>query len=152
MVIFAAVVAVISVIAGPLLWLQARGTAEEKDDLICSLGELISSAPVTKRPDQTQAEYRRNLANLRKFASELDRIADCPIKIEILTPEKAQAKGGGNGGGGPPGPPGPPGGGHHGPPPSPPKPGPPSVRFCIEHPRAAVCIGIRLGEDTPLNG
>jgi hypothetical protein len=150
LVVFAAIVSVISLITGPLLFVWVRSLIDDNQKLICSLGELISSAPVAKRPDQTQAEYDRGVGNLREFAADLEDLADCGIKIEVVTEGEAVTEGGSGpqlgqppveGGdlqpGNPGQPPDPPPGG------SPPD-EPPDLSICVEQPYLPRCLDVTL--------
>jgi hypothetical protein len=84
--LFNTVLIVIALVGGAFLWSDTKETSRDNAVLICSLGELVTSGPVAKRPDETDLEFRDRFAALRKFVRRLGELDDCeaehPRRIE----------------------------------------------------------------------
>jgi hypothetical protein len=92
---------------------DTREIASDNVDLICSLGELISGAPVGRRPDESPQEFSDRVRLLREFARDLRDLDDCdpehPVMVRIPKEDRPALQEGRRGGGDAVGPP--PGGG-----------------------------------------
>lgn len=76
-VIFSGIVAGLALIAGPLLWSQSKQAIDANRQLVCGLSDFLSRSPISRLPDQTDAEFAHRVALYRDFLRDLNDQQTC---------------------------------------------------------------------------